>query len=211
MAARSRWLPLRRASRCRTIAQPPRRRQPAVESCPARRSAGWCRITAGGRPRRAHMGGKAHADVVAGGGLPVDTWIPSRYNFHATLEGGARVVSNLFTGETETIDAATWETYLAPGARYGVPECQLWPNWRRTCSIKGSWSRSRSTSSNGSGSTSRRSDTRRLACGYSSRLRSRATCDARIASSAACAAPPPCGACRPPRQTHVCTFVERGV
>jgi uncharacterized protein len=51
----------------------------------------------------------------------VDTWIPSRYNFHATLEGGSHVVSNLFTGETETIDAAAWETYLAPGTQYQVP------------------------------------------------------------------------------------------
>jgi uncharacterized protein len=67
------------------------------------------------------MSGKAQADDAAGGGSPVDTWIPSRYNFHLALEGGRRVVSNLFTGETETINAATWETYLAPGAQYDVP------------------------------------------------------------------------------------------
>jgi uncharacterized protein len=55
----------------------------------------------------------------------VDTWIPSRYNFHATLEGGARIVSNLFTGETDTIDASTWDAYLAPGAKYPVPSAAV--------------------------------------------------------------------------------------
>jgi uncharacterized protein len=55
----------------------------------------------------------------------VDTWIPSRYNFHAILEGGARVVSNLFTGETETIDAETWDMYLAAGAQYLVPAADV--------------------------------------------------------------------------------------
>ena len=67
------------------------------------------------------MSGTARTTAVAGRGATVDTWIPSRYNFHATLEGGARIVSNLFTGQTETIDEATWDTYLARGAQYAVP------------------------------------------------------------------------------------------
>jgi uncharacterized protein len=48
-------------------------------------------------------------------------WIPSRYNVHADLPDGDKVVGNLFTGAIEVVDADTWARYLEDGASYSPP------------------------------------------------------------------------------------------
>jgi len=49
-------------------------------------------------------------------------WIPSRYNVHADLPDGGKVVANLLTGRIETVDAGTWARYLADGTSFTPPD-----------------------------------------------------------------------------------------
>jgi uncharacterized protein len=51
-----------------------------------------------------------------------DVWHPSRYIISARGKDSQYIVGSLFTGVVEVISQEVWETYLAPGAAYSVPQ-----------------------------------------------------------------------------------------